>query len=86
VEHQLGRINIIAWQDRRFHDARRLDILSVALGVAVAASALLLVLRFAVGAPLPMEVLRVAFAVLVAAGALGLMRVLVAFVLRLQGH
>jgi hypothetical protein len=84
VEHQLGRINIIAWQGRRFHDAHRPGSLSIVLTVAMAASILLLCLRFALGMSLPLELLQVAFAVLATAGSFMLMRALVGFILRLQ--
>ena len=84
MEHQLGRINIVSWQGRRLRDAHRPVGLSAILGGLAAASALLLVLRFLFGAPLPLELLQVAFAVLVGSGALLLMRGLVGFILGLQ--
>jgi hypothetical protein len=84
VEHQLGRINIVAWQDRRVHVPHHADILSVVLVIAMVASALLLCLRFAFGTPLPLELLQVAFAALAASSALMLTRGMVRFILWLQ--
>jgi hypothetical protein len=84
VEHQLGRINIVAWQDRRVRDAQRAGAFSTFLGATAFVSALLLLLRFAFGAPLSLEVLQLAFAVFAVSGALLLMRGLVILILRLQ--
>jgi hypothetical protein len=84
VEHQLGRINIVAWQDRRVHASQHPDTLSVVLAVAIVASALLLCLRFAFGTPLPLELLQIAFAALAASGALMLTRGIVSLILWLQ--
>jgi hypothetical protein len=84
VEHQLGRIDIVAWQIRRQPIVRRPGPLSTALALLAGASALLLLLRFALGVPAPLGALQVAFAVFVASTALLAMRLLVGFIINQQ--
>lgn len=84
MEHKLGRINIITWQDQRVHGVHRPNTLTVILGALAAISAVLLALRFLAGAPVPLELLQAAFAVFVASGSLLLMRGLVGLILAMQ--
>ena len=84
MEHQLGRIDIVTWQGRRIRDAHRPPVASLTLAALFGASALILLLRFAAGASLPLAALQVAFAILAASGALLLMRGVAGLLLRLQ--
>ena len=84
MEHQLGRIDIVAWQGRRLRDQHRAPLASLAAVAAFGFAALVLLLHFGAGAAAPLLVLQAAFAVLVGSGALLLTRLLAGLVLRLQ--
>lgn len=84
MEHQLGRIDIVAWQGRRIRDPHRPPVASLTLAALFGLSALILLLRFAVGASLPLGALQIAFAVLAASGGLLLMRGIAGVLLKLQ--
>jgi hypothetical protein len=84
MQHQLGRIDIVSWQDRRMHDLHRPHVLSLTLAGLAAISAILLLLRFALGAPLPLGLLQVAFAILVGSCAFLAMRAAVGVILAFQ--
>ncbi len=84
MEHQLGRVYLVSWQGRPTREQARPRAVSLALVGLAALSGLLLLLRFAAGVSVPLGLLQVAFAVLVAACAFLLTRAAVRLILRLQ--
>jgi hypothetical protein len=83
MEHQFGRVDIVAWQDRRLRDSRS-GLLTPALATTFVICATLLILRFVANLPLPLELLQAAFALLMVSGAFLVMRRTVDFIRRLQ--
>jgi hypothetical protein len=87
VQHQLHRIDIIAWQARPARDsARRRSLASLGLTVLAGLSLMVIALRFLLGFPVSISLLQLAFAALVVCGALLLMQAAVFVLLRLQGR
>jgi hypothetical protein len=85
VQHQIGRIDIIAWQAKPARDgARRRHLLSLALLALGGLSLTIIALRFLLGFPISMPLLQTAFAALVVSAALLVMQAAVFILLRLQ--